>query len=339
MCARVTGVSFAGVETEADDSIDTTERTRDNKPRTYTGQQTLYSCTECRKQFTSDISLKSHTATNHRGKYKCIQCAKCFRNPLMLRMHTKTHSKQVEAHSERAETDHSDIITEHPFDDKPSSDTGEDKLCPCYVCGKQFASLYSLKFHGLRSHRGKCQYPAECGKSSSLPAGQKDNDLGKIKSDNNEMTRHADADKPGMSEAEKLYPCTQCEKQFASLYSLKFHCLRLHKGKREYPAECGNDFRSSSPSAGQKRNHFGKSDNNEMTRHADADKPGTSEGDKLYACSQCGKQFVYRFMLNFHMKSHGGKYKCSECGKGLKKSPSIGNAQPITFKRKEVVSV
>ncbi|XP_073450692.1 uncharacterized protein [Aquarana catesbeiana] len=148
-----------------------------------------FSCPECGKSFTSELSLsihqRSHTGENlhccpecgecffhigefnkhcrsHTGEkpFTCAECGKCFSEKTTLARHQKLHTgKKLYSCSEcgKCFTQKSDL------DRHQRSHTGE-KPHFCTECGRSFSEKYMLVSH-QRTHTGEKPYScAKCGK-------------------------------------------------------------------------------------------------------------------------------------------------------------------------------
>jgi len=125
----------------------------------------------------------------------------------------------------------------------------------------------------------------------------------KIKADSNDISECQHDDSPSQCTAEKLYSCTQCEKQCISQNGLKVHTRVHHKGnlgKYKCP-ECDRYFQNPLMLTMHRQTHGVKinADSNDVTEHPHHDNPGPHTEEELYSCAQC-------------------EYKCTECGKGFR---------------------
>ncbi|XP_039618208.1 zinc finger protein 208-like [Polypterus senegalus] len=124
--------------------------------------------------------------------------------------------------------------------------------------------------------------------------------------------------------AEKPYCCSECGKQFRHKKSLYYHRM-IHSGEKPYVcSECGKKFTSSSALCSHTRIHTGEKPYccsecgkrfTQMTNLCTHKR--THTGEKPYVCSECGKKFTSSSALRSHTRIHTGEkpYVCSECGK------------------------
>uniref|UniRef100_A0A803JES4 C2H2-type domain-containing protein n=1 Tax=Xenopus tropicalis TaxID=8364 RepID=A0A803JES4_XENTR len=93
-----------------------------------------------------------------------------------------------------------------------------------------------------------------------------------------------------------MYKCSECHKRFSSKSTFVRHQRRYHKIEKRVSSKGGKL----------------------MARRSRSDLKGSkSNGDKLFTCSECGKNFKHRSSFYVHRRFHtGGKpFSCTECGK------------------------
>ncbi len=119
------------------------------------------------------------------------------------------------------------------------------------------------------------------------------------------------------TEAEKLVSCTECSKNFQSVYARDRHLREKHGKQTLQCCNCGQTFRVNRSLVVHRR----------ICHPAPAETAKPEEerrAPKTYVCSTCGKQFPTSASLKRHLIIHSGKkpYKCTMCGRGF---TQIGN--------------
>lgn len=120
------------------------------------------------------------------------------------------------------------------------------------------------------------------------------------------------------TEAQELFSCTECSKDFQSVYARDRH-LREKHGKHHLHkcCDCGQTFKVNRSLTVHRRIY-----------HPAPPVPVEPEEERMapktYVCSTCGKQFPTSASLKRHLIIHSGKkpYKCTLCGRGF---TQIGN--------------
>ena len=220
-------------------------------------------------------------ASQGKGRFLCDWCPLRFDNRSAARIHEATHKGQ------------------------------EPK---CYVCSKQYADRYSLRYH-LRTHgigrQIRCEY---CSKAFSKPSRlaahvrshhKNIRDFSCPSCDKSFKTRVHLNNHFRQHSGEKPFECPVCHETFRHKASMLSHA-RSHDGQRPYCCEiCGKTFREPSTLKAHSRVHT---------------------GDKPYTCLDCGKSFTQRAGLNYHRKaSHEGvkPHSCRLCPFSTVKAASL----------------
>ncbi|KAF7654467.1 hypothetical protein LDENG_00069220 [Lucifuga dentata] len=263
-----------------------------------------FSCQVCGKVFLNNRALQRHQRT-HTGikPHKCSLCGKGFNHLNRLKRHHLVHTKAK------------------PF--------------PCSTCNKKFSRKDRLKdhlnTHGLSAEALDREETSSASVSShgvlmeTYPE-RKAPDV--TFSDDKHMTASAQAEphksvkttarkRRGKFEAEELFSCTDCSKDFQSMYARNRHVREKHGKRLLHKCDCGQTFKANRSLIVHRRIYHPVS--------AVAVEPYEEHRvPKKYLCSTCGKEFPTSASLSRHLIIHSGKkpYKCTSCGRGF---TQIGN--------------
>ncbi|KAM4030260.1 uncharacterized protein ACNLHF_018031 [Anomaloglossus baeobatrachus] len=137
-----------------------TDHENDNGRPKYTISQ-IYSCSDCKKCFSSGTNLVKHRMIcRGRKPHVCSDCGKCFASASYLVIHERIHTGEKPfscSHCGKSFSRKPDLIRHERIH------TGE-KPFACPDCGKRFTSVSNIFMH-RRIHTGEKPFPcAECGK-------------------------------------------------------------------------------------------------------------------------------------------------------------------------------
>lgn len=297
-------------------------------------QECIFKCQECSQTFPDSLALRCHQRCHTALKpYKCPECGLVFRHYSVMEDHRRKHAAGVRSHLCNTcgkSFKYSSLLHQHQY-----LHTGQ-KPFRCLDCGKKFAFAHNMKAHG-RQHR------LNRSDSSSEPPGRQPpvSTREPFRGPGKETAHRSEEVKPTLPicprtfvAAAKLRPhvlahqaesellerkskapvdasknwdkghaCTHCPCVFRDEKSLNSHLLSSHKCIAQYlenvgaPAKQIPQMSASSPP--------GKC------------KPASA---KCYKCSECGKSFRFRSVLDLHMRMHSKDkpYQCKVCGKAFR---------------------
>ncbi|XP_044043758.1 zinc finger protein 91-like isoform X1 [Siniperca chuatsi] len=262
-------------------------------------------CHVCAKKFSNSRALRRHQRTHTGTKpHKCPQCGSAFNFLNRLKRHFLIHTKE-----------------------KPFS---------CQVCDKRFSCKDRLQEHlSLHGWSAGAKETAEaastpiCSDASNLEG----NSAGKAhdvtlpgdthtatpaKPEHNQSLKTTPRKRQKKTEAGELFSCTECSKDFQSVYARDRH-LREKHGKHPLHkcCDCGQTFKVNRSLIVHRRIYH-------PPPAAAVEPEEERRAPKTYFCSTCGKQFPTSASLKRHLIIHSGKkpYKCTSCGRGF---TQIGN--------------
>ncbi|XP_074121158.1 zinc finger protein with KRAB and SCAN domains 4-like [Sminthopsis crassicaudata] len=170
--------------------------------------------------------------------------------------------------------------------------TGE-KPYECVACGKAFIGSSALVIH-QRIHTGEKPYECE--------------ECGKAFSHSSDLIKHQ-----RIHTGEKPYECDNCGKTFSQSCSLLEH-HRIHTGEKPYQcSKCGKAFRRSSHLLRHQRIHIGNRffhspEHREAYEGKEVETQwGNIEGQELYKCVACEKNFTGTTSFVEHQRIHAGE--------------------------------
>ncbi|GJQ78680.1 putative nucleic acid-templated transcription [Trypoxylus dichotomus] len=191
--------------------------------------ETSYKCDACNKEFALMYQLESHQRTQcdlyqyardmEEKPFECNSCGVTFKQSKDLEDHIQTHLKEKNT----CETCGRYFSEPGAIDNHKPCRTGE-KLYPCTICEKEFASVQQMKDHKRQAHRGDRPYTCNhCDKRFKLKDTR-----------NRHILIHT---------GERPFLCDICEKRFRQRASLYAH-IRLHTGETPYSCDkCPSKFK------------------------------------------------------------------------------------------------
>lgn len=299
-------------------------------------QECIFNCQECSQTFPDSLALRCHQRCHTALKpYKCPECGMVFRHYSVMEDHRRKHTAGVRSHLCNIcgkSFKYGSLLHQHQY-----LHTGQ-KPFRCLDCGKKFAFAQNMKAH-CRQHRLKQR---DC--SGELPSRQPPVSAQEpFRRPGKESTHQSEEAKPTfplcpqtfkaatklkahiiVHEAEskllvrkskptidanknwdKGHPCTHCPCVFRDEKSLNSHLLSSHKCIAQYLENVGAP---------------GKQIPQMNTSSLEGKCTPDSMSAKSYKCSECGKSFRFRSVLELHMRMHSKDkpYQCKDCGKAFR---------------------
>ncbi|CAL9705972.1 unnamed protein product [Knipowitschia caucasica] len=318
----------------------------------------LFHCPICRQEFTALAPIKRHMLTHSQENLQCTQCFRTFQNAVCLASHKKNHKKPnfenpdpglaFEQHPS-ARVDHQHKQTEssasYPCNVcgksfKYSSQLNQHQFLHtgkkpfhCSECGKSFAFAQNLKAHSRLHSLGIIPDAAEKSKTSNSLQALAQAAVKRCEKENVLQNK----------EVPHTYKCPLCHQNFTTPANLRIH---MHTHEAEYEM----DRAPRSPKEPLKWTHncphctsifcdelslkvhvstFHKAElpNNSpvlackaVPSQSSNNVPEFDKDVKSFACSECGKSFRHRSVLELHMRIHSKDkpYQCKVCGKSFR---------------------
>ncbi|XP_012727233.2 zinc finger protein 628 [Fundulus heteroclitus] len=314
-----------------------------------------YHCPLCRQDFQFKVSVTKHMMTHSQEcAFKCNECSQTFPNAMSLRFHQKSHAalKPYECPECGMVFKHYSVMEDHR---RKHVDGSRSHLCN--ICGKTFKYSSLLHQHQYL-HTGQKPFRCpECGKTFAFAQNMKAHcRQHRLRDTNSSSEPPAKQPAPppareaaegpgkenshGSEETKRLLSCPLCPQTFYVAANLRAH-MQLHE------EECEKAERTP-PSPAPTNKHWDKGhrcphcpcvfrDESSLTRHVLSTHRSAAPKKQLaqlssdnaqakalsvksYKCSECGKTFRHRSVLELHMRIHSKDkpYQCNVCGKGFR---------------------
>nr|XP_046256491.1 uncharacterized protein zgc:66448 isoform X2 [Scatophagus argus] len=302
-------------------------------------QENIFTCQECSQTFPNNMALRYHQRCHTALKpYKCPECGMVFKHYSVMEDHRRKHTDSTRSHlcNICGKTfKYSSLLHQHQY-----LHTGQ-KPFRCPECGKKFAFAQNMKAH-CRQHRLR-----ETNSSTEQPSKQAAVSAQEtVKGPEKENTHQSE-------EPKRTFNCPLCPQTYWAPANLRAHML-IHEAEYEMlertprpPTEinkywdkghtcphCPCVYRDES-SLNSHLLNFHKSVAQYLEKVAAPPKKqftplnsdnvqGKWRSDsisiKSYKCSECGKTFRHRSVLELHMRIHSKDkpYQCKVCGKGFR---------------------
>uniref|UniRef100_UPI0037E8660E uncharacterized protein n=1 Tax=Semicossyphus pulcher TaxID=241346 RepID=UPI0037E8660E len=300
-------------------------------------QESNFTCQECSQTFPNTMALRFHQRCHTALKpYECPECGMVFKHYSVMEDHRRKHTDNTRSHlcNICGKTfKYSSLLHQHQY-----LHTGQ-KPFRCPECGKKFAFAQNMKAH-CRQHRRQETNSSTEQASKPVPVSTQE----AVRGPGKENTHHIEEPKRTFNcplcpqtylapanlrahmliheaEYEKLertprppteinkvwekgLTCPHCPGIFCDEASLNVHMLSIHKSVAQFVEEVA---------APPKKQFVPLSSGSVQGKWR-------GDGLKSYKCSECGKTFRHRSVLELHMRIHSKDkpYQCKVCGKGFR---------------------
>lgn len=303
-------------------------------------QESIFTCQECNQTFSNTIALRYHQRCHTALKpYECPECGMVFKHYSVMEDHRRKHTDSTRSHlcNICGKTfKYSSLLHQHQY-----LHTGQ-KPFRCPECGKKFAFAQNMKAH-CRQHRlRKTNSSSEQQPCKQPPASVQE----AVRGPGKENTHQSE-------EPKRTFNCPLCPLTYTTPANLRAHMLiheaeyemleRTPRGPREIHKywekgytcpHCPSVYRDESSlnvhllsvhkSVAQYLEKVAATPKKQFNLLSGDYLPGKWRSDgisiKSYKCSECGKTFRHRSVLELHMRIHSKDkpYQCKVCGKGFR---------------------
>ncbi|XP_059194445.1 zinc finger protein 62 homolog [Centropristis striata] len=302
-------------------------------------QESMFKCQDCSQSFPNSMALRFHQRCHAALKpYECPECGLVFKHYSVMEDHRRKHTDNTRSHlcNICGKTfKYSSLLHQHQY-----LHTGQ-KPFRCPECGKNFAFAQNMKAH-CRQHRLRETNSSTEQPCKPNPAPIQDAIRGPGKENTHQI-----------EEPKRTFNCPLCPQTYSAPANLRAHML-IHEAEYETlertpkpPKEnnkqwekghncphCPCVYRdegslnkhllSDHKSVAQYLKNIATPPENQFTPINRDNVQGKWKNDgisvKSYKCSECGKTFRHRSVLELHMRIHSKDkpYQCKVCGKGFR---------------------
>ena len=264
--------------------LKTKKNLRDHLKRHNSVEDREFSCTECPKRFVTRTELERHTRIHSDARpCECNICGKRFRQPGHLLSHKRLHTGEKPYGCDQcpAKFTTSSLLKTHLLVHS------DERNFECTICEQKFKAMKDLKRH-------RAVHSGIVGKMKKLSETKTEENSNKKaichicgKGFKNKYTLKAHL---AAEENLREYKCEDCDLAFNSKSGLHYH-RQTHKTKDlEVCKVCGKSFKRT-----ENLKHHMK------VIHRDMEGSSRSQGQSLFPCPACNKQFNHRGALYYHI--------------------------------------
>lgn len=255
----------------------------------------IFQCRKCQKVCTTWASYRSHLKSHsNQNAFSCALCQKTFQTKHFVERHVRTFHKK-----------------ERPY--------------ICRFCGKGFSTEWYCQKH--ESHHEKGTGPRIAARDRTYSCTY----CRKVFTKPRQLRMHEST-----HTGEKKYCCTVCDKSFCYSSSLFKHLKCMHSDKSTSVCQFCNKVYSTEESL-LKHNQYhigidqfkcrkcGEVFRDMLTLKRHGRNAHFNEVDRPYQCTDCGKCFTHKSVLEVHSRCHTGErpYLCTCCDKSFRQKSQL----------------